>query len=77
MGYDVEQIRDFIEQLKWALRVDHFELTGSRNAINPELLDQVKRYALKRGVFRLVSLFSVKKDRATVKRQLFFPLDDN
>jgi hypothetical protein len=62
MGYDVEQIQDFIEQLKWSLRVDHFELTGGPAALDPELVDQVKRYAAKRGIRRLLSLFSLTRD---------------
>jgi hypothetical protein len=62
MSYNVKMIRDFIEQLKWSLRVDHFELTAGPEALNEELLEQVERTARKRGVPRLLSLFTIGLD---------------
>jgi hypothetical protein len=63
MPYDVEMIRDFMDQLIWSLRVDHFEFTAGPRALNPELVEEVKRCALKRGILRLLSLFTVRKDK--------------
>jgi len=63
MAYDVEMLRDFIEHLEWSLRVDHFELTAGPHALNPELIEQVERCGRKRGVPRLLSLFSLQRDR--------------
>jgi hypothetical protein len=63
MAYDVEMIKDFIEQLKWSLRVDHFEFTHGPKALNPELADEVKRCARKRGVLRLLALFAIVRDK--------------
>ena len=62
-GYDAEMIQDFIEHLKWSLRVDHFELTAGPDALNPELEEQVNRAGRKRGVPRLLSLFSLTRDK--------------
>jgi hypothetical protein len=69
MAYDVEMLRDFVEHLKWSLRVDHFELTGGPDALNPELMEQVQRCGRKRGVPRLLSLFSLKRDRPELTEQ--------
>jgi hypothetical protein len=63
MAYDVEMIKDFIEQLKWSLRVDHFEMSAGPNAISEELVEQVARCNRKRGVPRLLSEFFMTKDR--------------
>ena len=63
MAYDVEMLRDFIEHLEWSLRVDHFELTSCPHALNQELKEQVEKYGRKRRVPRLLSFFSLRKDR--------------
>jgi hypothetical protein len=63
MAYDVDMIRDFIDQLLWGLRVDHFEMTGGPNALNPELVDQEKKNFKRRGVLRLLTLFSLRRDK--------------
>jgi hypothetical protein len=42
-GYDVEMIRDFLEQLLWEVRVNHFDNTN-KNPDNPELAEQLKKY---------------------------------
>ena len=63
MAYDVDMIKDFIEHLKWSLRVDHFELKGGPTAVNQELVEQVARYMRKRDIPRLLSLFSLTKDK--------------
>jgi hypothetical protein len=63
MAYDVEMLRDFIEHLKWSLRVDHFEFTAGPEALNQELMEQVERFGRKRGVPRLLSLYLLRQDR--------------
>jgi hypothetical protein len=63
MPYDVEMIRDFIDHLKWSLRVDHFELTNGPDALNPELVDQVEHCMVKHGIPRLLPIFGVEPDR--------------
>jgi hypothetical protein len=47
-GYDLEMIRDFLDQLLWELRVSHFDNTN-RNPINVELAEQLKKYHRKYG----------------------------
>jgi len=69
MSYDVKGFKDFIQHLLWSLRVDHFECTSGPNAYNPELGEQVKRLAIKRGIPRLLSLFSLKKDKPELTEQ--------
>jgi hypothetical protein len=39
-GYDLEVIRDFLEQLLWEVRVNHFD----KDPDNPELAEQLKKY---------------------------------
>ena len=67
--YDVEMLKDFLEQLKWALRVDHFELTAGPNALHPELLDQVRRTSKKRGALRLLAFYTLKKDNPALTEE--------
>jgi hypothetical protein len=69
MGYDVDMIRDFIEHLTWSLRVDHFEWTSGHKAFNQELDAQLARCARKRSVPRLVSQFSLEKDKPELTNQ--------
>jgi hypothetical protein len=46
--YNVEMIRDFIEHLKWELRIKHFENQQIGEVkINPELVEQLKKYIVK------------------------------
>ena len=45
--YDVEMIRDFIDHLKWELRIKHFENTRKIGTEHPELTEQLAKYILK------------------------------
>jgi hypothetical protein len=63
MPYDVEMIRDFVKQLIWNLREDHFKFTAGPDALNPELPEQVKACFERRCVLRLLALFGVVPDR--------------
>ena len=69
MGYDVEMLKDFLEQLKWALRVDHFEFTHGPDALNPELKEQTDQCFAKRGVPRVLSLFSLSSEGRRLSRE--------
>jgi hypothetical protein len=63
MAYDVEMIKDFIEHLELSLRIDHFEMTAGPDALNPELVEQIARYGRERGILRLLSTFSLERDK--------------
>ena len=47
--YDVDMIRDFLEQLDWEVRVRHFEDTSELGTVNPELVDQLRPFQERRG----------------------------
>ena len=42
--YNAEMIRDFIEHLKWELRIKHFENLNPGVSINPKLAGQLHKY---------------------------------
>jgi hypothetical protein len=52
--YDVVMIHDFLQHLLWELRICHFENTHKQGAINPELVDQLNRYVVKRNTVGLL-----------------------
>jgi hypothetical protein len=49
-GYDVDMIRDFLEQLLWEVRIEQFESTAPPGVVNPELAEQSEKYLRKYGV---------------------------
>jgi hypothetical protein len=60
--YDIEMIRDFIEHLKWELRIKHLENTRRMGTQHPELSDQLKKYVQKRNTKGL--LYANRIDKA-------------
>jgi hypothetical protein len=62
-GYDLEMIRDFLEQLLWEVRVSHFDNTNVKPH-NPELAEQLRKYHRKYGR-TLVPLVKLQKDGLT------------
>ena len=42
-GYDLDMVRDFLDQLLWEVRVSHFDNTNE-NPHNPELAEQLQKY---------------------------------
>ncbi len=64
MKYDTQMIRDFLEHLRWEIVISKYEAeSAAPERINPELLDQLKRYA---GRYRCVLLPIEKMDTTGV-----------
>ena len=47
--YDPEMIRDFIDHLRWELRIKRFENTHKMGTQHPELTEQLEKYIRKRN----------------------------
>lgn len=46
MKYDTQMIRDFLEHLRWEIVISKYEAQStSNNPVNPELLEQLSKYA--------------------------------
>ena len=68
-------IRDFIEHLKWGLRVCHFEHVSKRGPVNdagyvdrpisPDLVEQLRKFTKKRGCLSLIVGAVVNSQEAT------------
>ena len=52
--YDVKMIRDFLDHLKWEVRIAHFEYTSPPGATNDELVEQLAKYMKKYKVHGLL-----------------------
>jgi len=61
-AYDPEMVRDFIEHLKWELRIKHFENTRRIGTQHPELAEQLEKCIRKRNTKGL--LYANQIDRA-------------
>ena len=62
--YNVKMIQDFLEHLKWELRIVHFELSqkNQKIRINPELVEQLGKYVKKWHTAGLMSAYIIKTD---------------
>ena len=83
--YDVEMIRDFIDHLKWELRIKHFENTHRIGTQHSELTEQLEKYMRKRNTKGLLyanridsaglaedkaqEVIAVMRDAATIQAQ--------
>jgi hypothetical protein len=65
-GYDLEMIRDFLDQLLWEVRVSHFDNTNEKPN-NPELAEQLKKYQRKYGR-TLVPFIKLQTDGLTAEQ---------
>ena len=54
--YNVEMIRDFLENLMWDLRIQHFEVTHPGDNHNAEFDEHIERYMKKYKSVGLLSL---------------------
>lgn len=72
--YNVEMIRDFLENLMWDLRIQHFEVTHPGDNHNAEFDEHIKKYMKKYKSVGLLSLNilpdSVDEYREKVVRKL-------
>ena len=69
--YDVEMIRDFLDHFRWEYVVNHFENIHELGTINPELVDQLAKYATKyktRGLMASLELDSEGLSEETVSQ---------
>ena len=60
-AYDIEMIRDFIEHLKWELRIKHFENTRKIGTQHPKLMEQLEKYMLRRNTTGLLYANRIEK----------------
>jgi len=51
--YNAEMIQDFFDHLRWEYAINHFENTH-HNAVNPELVEQLKKYSCKYNIVGLM-----------------------
>lgn len=56
--YDLAMIRDFLDHLKWELRISVFEATHPIGATNPELVEQLAKYMERYDVIGLLPFAS-------------------
>ena len=64
MKYDPQMVRDFIDHLRWSMRIEHVQLkTGELSTLQPEMLASVRDLAVKYNVASLLPKRSVYKDR--------------
>ena len=64
MPYDAAMVRDFIEHLKWSLKVEYLQLkTGTLTTLQPEMLQNLRDLAQKYGVASLTQKSAAHKDR--------------
>ena len=59
--YDTEMIRDFIDHLRWELRIKRFENAHKRGTQHPELTERLDKYIRKRNTKSL--LYTARMDK--------------
>ncbi|MFC1633654.1 hypothetical protein ACFL5Z_02325 [Planctomycetota bacterium] len=60
--YKAEMIRDFLDHLRWELSICHFENTHTKGPMNPELVDQLKKYMQKYNTVGLMEAVVVNRE---------------
>jgi hypothetical protein len=68
-GYDVDMIRDFLDQLRWEVRIEQFESTGPTGVIDPELVEQSEKYMQKYGAALQVATYIDGEGATEAQRQ--------